>query len=143
MHGYRNASVPRWLAPVIAPIVCASFSLRIASEASRTQGGQFDPTPPAMIAAAVGMVIGLLILLADRPRGNRANSPAHGRESTLVGRTLCLAALLVCWVPLLGIVPALVAAGLNVRTTEWPRRASWIGLGVAVVSLLVFLFWPR
>ena len=62
-----------------------------------------------------------------------------GRVS-LVGKFLALASVVLCWVPIVGLVLGIVGILVNLRTVGWPRTLSWIGTGLsALLTMAAFV----
>ena len=57
----------------------------------------------------------------------------------LVGRFLAIAGILLCWMPVLGLVLNLVGFGVNRHAEDWPRKVSIAGavIGGLVVAIMV------
>jgi serine/threonine protein kinase len=95
---------------------------------------------------------GCLIFAVDPPTS--APAEAHRRTSgsgvelpaavplprgSLVGRAVAVLSVLLCCMPLIGFLLALVAVVMNLRSVGWPRSVSCVAAGISLLANVGFL----
>lgn len=119
--------IPAWSGPLAGLIVGALVGLSAI------------PAPWPIVTlfvatgAAIGCLAGSLLLLWQRPK-----------QGTLVlsgwlGKSMAVAALVVSLIPVLGVFVSVDAIWINWRAADWPRSASVIAFGVALIMLVPFI----
>jgi hypothetical protein len=134
---HENYSFPRWAAPFVAAALVGFSCLKIAG------------LPGALIGAAAGFGLGLVVYLLDQPASTESNLEAesdsgNGSETpavsaTLVGRFLALLSLLLFYFPILGLILSLVAVFMNRGTQGWSLAVSYVCLILASLINITFL----
>ncbi|MEM7454734.1 MAG: hypothetical protein AAF456_10330 [Planctomycetota bacterium] len=142
-----NDAFPRWSAPLLGAVAGAFLGYRA------------DPgiASPAYVGggALIGILGGCLVFLLDsKPQSASQHEEAlreanpnyvndqveHFTDPGLVGRFLALIAIVLCIVPIAGLVMGLIAVAVNWKARGWSRMASRIGAGIGlVVTTLVVL----
>jgi hypothetical protein len=105
---------------------------------------------PANLVWLFGLLPWALCLVAASYRPGHSRAVLHGvtpevaadreaaQQEVSWGRVFAILAVLCCWLPVIGLVFALAAFGLNRRVGGWLRTASLLAL---VVALLVHAAW--
>lgn len=154
----KHRHLPGWVAPWIGAGIGAAVGLRVAEH---PQPG--SPWPLLLGGAAVGLVGGLFVWMANRSAGPTPSlPPMHARppassapdniqsqaqHQSVLPAVVAQLALLLCWTPYVGLVLAAVAMWLNRNREGYPRKISRIAFAVASVFTaialvgLTFAFW--
>jgi hypothetical protein len=119
---------PPWAGPIVGVLVFGGLAAYVSFE----NEGQVSPVV-AFVGAAVGLAIGTVVWLCDRPSG-RGVAGDVGDQGTFFGRFVALLSALMFWLPLVGLLLSGWAAYLNRRRSAgWPWVVSRVALALAAL----------
>lgn len=141
----KNTKFPRWAAPLVGMGAGVVMFARGAGQPLSWEwlvGG-----------AGVGLLAGGLIWLLDRPPAPAGSVDAPGEESGggvglegegrgqsgVIGRFLALVSVGFFWTPGVGLILGIAALLTNLRTRDWTRKCSKVGLGLSVAASIAWV----
>jgi hypothetical protein len=121
------SSLPRWLAPLVGAVLGALAGLRAAR-----RNGDLSWLYVAG-GAGIGALAGMVVWLLDVP------NPALARPASGLGQALAVLAVVVCWIPVLGVLLSAPAFLVNRKAVGWAAKLSRLAFGIAVVLTVVIV----
>ncbi|MGO9463216.1 MAG: hypothetical protein ACLQIB_27025 [Isosphaeraceae bacterium] len=149
----KNIAFPRWAAPLVG-VVAGGL---VGGRAARRAGEGFSPAW-RVGGAVLGLVAGLFVWLLDKPttaaeqiseepqasEGGQVAGVAIESSGSVIARFFALLAILLCCVPVVGLILAGIAWFPNQHVRGWPKTTSRIGTGIALLITglaVILMIW--